>query len=89
MRTGGGRREGLFSLSRVPIARSIITWAIMHLVYPTPPKKKNIYIYCITIVFNSSGYHREIEDKGCAKFGGGGRGRGVNRVHYGLCENSE
>ena len=47
-----------------------------------PPK------FCITIVSNyiSPGYYsvpREIEDKGYAKFWG------VNKVHYGLCENGE
>ena len=31
----------------------------------------------------------EIEDNGYANFRLGGGGRGVNKVHYGLCENDE
>ena len=51
----------------------------MHLVYPQK--------FCITIVSNFSWVlqvvPREIEDIGYAKFWG------VNKVHYGLCENGE
>ena len=51
----------------------------MHLVYPQ--------IFCITIVFDYSWNDCKIEEKletmAIQNFGG------VNRVHYGLCENGE
>ena len=54
----------------------------MHLISTPPPKKKIKLHNHITVV------PREIEDNDCAKFRGGGGG-GVNKVHYGLCENGE
>ena len=32
---------------------------------------------------------REVEDNGHIIFGGRGRGEGVKKVHYGICENGE
>ena len=52
----------------------------MHLSYPPPQKKKIKLHNHIPLV------PREIEDNDSAKFRGGG---GVNKVHYGLCENGE
>ena len=56
----------------------------MHLVYP--PK------FCITVFFQFflgiTVVPREIEDNGYAKLEGWG-GEGVNKVHYGICENGE
>ena len=57
----------------------------MHLVYP--PK------FCITVFFQFLlgiiVVRREIEDNGYAKLEGGGGGKGVNKVHYDICENGE
>ena len=59
----------------------------MYLAPLPPPEKKNY----ITIVFDLLGqlwYPKEIENNDDAKFGAGGGGvSGVNKVHYGVCEN--
>ena len=57
----------------------------MHLVYP-----KILHNHCFQIIQCITVVPREIENNGYAKFfvvvvGGGG----VNRVHYGVCENGE
>ena len=48
--------------------------------------------FCITIVFNSPGYYsrpNKSRKQWLYKVFGGGLGGGVNKVLYGLCENSE
>ena len=56
----------------------------MHLIYP--PK------FCITIVFDFSWDECNTQEKlktmVMQNLRGGGGGGGVNKVHYGLCENS-
>ena len=58
----------------------------MHLVYPPPPpqkKKKKFAKPFSSIRLGITVVLRELEDKGYAKFGG------VDKVHYGRCENVE
>ena len=50
----------------------------MHLVYPP-----EVCIHCFQFLQGITVVPREIENNGCAKFWG------INKVHYGLCENGE
>ena len=56
----------------------------MHLVY---------HPYCFQFLQGNTVVPREIEDNGYAFFFGGGEGEagvvGVNKLHYGLCGNSD
>ena len=49
---------------------------------------KILHSHCFQFFLGITVILREIKDNGYAKFGGGGGG-GVNKVHYGLCENGE
>ena len=53
----------------------------MHLVFPL----RILHNHCYQILQGITVVPREIENNGYAKFGG----RGLNKVHYGLCENGE
>ena len=47
---------------------------------------KILYNHCFQFLLGITVIPREIQDNGYTKFEGGG---GVNKVHYGLCENGE
>ena len=56
----------------------------MHLVYPPPPPKKKTFAKpFFSIPLGITVVQREFKDKCYAKFGG------VDKVHYGRCENVE
>ena len=56
----------------------------MHLVSPPPPPPPRIlHTHCFQLLQGNTVVPREIEDNGYAKF------CGVNKLHYGLCENGE
>ena len=56
----------------------------MHLVYPPPPPKKKKFAKPFSsIPLSITVVQTEFEDKGYGKFGG------VDKVHYGRCENVE
>ena len=50
-----------------------------------PPK--GLHSHCLQFLLGITVIAREIEDNGYAKFGVGWGGGGVNKVHYGLCDN--
>ena len=62
----------------------------MHLVYPPPPPQI-LHNHCFQFLLGNTVVPREIEDNGYAFFFffWGGGVVGVNKVHYGLCENSD
>ena len=67
---------------------TIFTATIMHLVLPPPPPQPPRS--CITIVFEflrQLWYPGELGNNAYANFFLGARG--VNKVHYGLCEDGE
>ena len=71
--------------------RSIRYFHIDHKAPCLPPKI--LHNYCVQFLLGNTVVPREIEDNGYTIFlGGGGAGRGgvgVNKVHYGLCGNSD
>ena len=71
--------------------RSIRYFHIDHNAPCLPPKI--LHNYCFQFLQGNTVVPREIEDNGYAFFfeggGGGGGGGGVNKVHYGLCGNSD
>ena len=68
--------------------RSIRYFHIDHNAPCLPPKI--LHNYCFQFLLGNTVVQREIEDNGYAFFWGGeGRGAGVNKVHYGLCGNSD
>ena len=50
---------------------------------PPPPPKKKLRNHCFQFLLGITVIPREIKDNGYVKFGG------VNKVHYGLCDNVE
>ena len=65
--------------------RSIRYFPIDHNAPSLP--SKILHNYCFQFLLGNTVVPREIEDNNRAFFGGG-RG-GVNKVHYGLCENGD
>ena len=71
---------------------TILKETIMYLVLTPPPqKKKNIHISIVFDFFRQLWYPGEIGNNGYANIflRGGGVVVGVNKVHYGLCEDGE
>ena len=71
---------------------TILTETIMYLVLTPPPpkKKKKIHISIVFDFLRQLWYPGEIGNNGYANiFLRGGGGVGVNKVHYGLCEDGE
>ena len=74
---------------------TILTETIMYLVLTSPPpqKKKKFHISIVFDFLRQLWYPGEIGNNGYANIflwgGGGGGGVGVNKVHYGLCEDGE
>ena len=63
-----------------------VTWLyrrLLDLVYPPPPPKKKLRNHCFQFLLGITVIPREIEDNAYVKFWG------VNKVHYGLCDNVE
>ena len=63
-----------------------VTWLyrrLLDLVYPPPPSKKKLRNHCFQFLLGITVIPREIEDNAYVKFWG------VNKVHYGLCDNVE
>ena len=48
-----------------------------------PPPPKILHNHCFQFVLGITAVPKEIQDNGCANLWG------VNKVHYGLCENGE
>ena len=53
---------------------------------PPPPSKEKLHNHCFQFLLGITVIPSKIEDNGYVKFGGSG---GVNKVHYGLCDNGE
>ena len=61
-----------------------------HIDYNAPCLPPQIlHNHCFQFLLGNTVVPREIEDNGYAFFFGGGGVVGVNKVHYGLCENSD
>ena len=70
---------------------TILTETIMYLVLTPPPpkKKKKIHISIVFDFLRQLWYPGEIDNNGYANIFLRGGGVGVNKVHYGLCEDGE
>ena len=62
---------------------------MMHLVFHPTSCIAMAHCHCFQFLLGITVVPSEIEDNDYAKFGGGGRGGGVSKVHYGLCEIGE
>ena len=69
-----------------PVSHDCIagSWTLFNT--PPPPSKKKLHNHCFQFLLGITVIPSKIEDNGYVKFWGGG---GVNKVHYGLCDNGE
>ena len=77
------------------LSKKAICWPVSHdciagswtlFTTPPPPSKEKLHNHCFQFLLGITVIPSKIEDNGYVKFGGGG---GVNKVHYGLCDNGE
>ena len=74
------------------LSKKAICWPVSHdciagswtlFTTPPPPSKKKLHYHCFQFLLGITVIPSKIEDNGYVKFWG------VNKVHYGLCDNGE
>ena len=72
------------------LSKKAICWPVSHdciagswTLFTTPPSKKKLHNHCFQFLLGITVIPSKIEDNGYVKFWG------VNKVHYGLCDNGE